>query len=140
MSIPRFFQTFSAPGDMTPEEAWSGNKPDVSRFRVFSSRAFVHIPDAHRGKLVAKSLVCTFLGHAQSHKVYHLVHRPTHRFLESHDAIFDEGGPAPRTSSERVVIESDGAKTAYVEVGGVNADSANAGDTGKAGGASESKK
>jgi hypothetical protein len=34
-------------GDITPEEAWSGNKPDISRLCVFGSRVFVHIPDAH---------------------------------------------------------------------------------------------
>jgi hypothetical protein len=64
-------------GDITPEEAWSGNKPDVSRLRVFGSRAFVHIPDAQRSKLAAKSLVCTFLGHARNRKAYRLVHRPS---------------------------------------------------------------
>ena len=48
---------------MTPEEAWSGNKPDVSRLRIFGSRAFVHIPNMHCDKLAAKSLVCTFLRH-----------------------------------------------------------------------------
>ena len=64
-------------GDMTPEEAWSGNKLDVSRLHVFGSRAFVHIPDMHRDKLAAKLLVCTFLGHAQNRKAYRLVHRPT---------------------------------------------------------------
>ena len=44
-------------GDMTPEEAWSGNKPDVSRLHVFSSWAFVHIPDMHHDKLAAKLLL-----------------------------------------------------------------------------------
>ena len=84
----------------TPEEAWSGNKPDVSTIRVFGSRAFVHIPDAQQSKLAAKSLVCTFIGYARSRKAYRLVHRPTHRFLESRDVIFDEGG-APT----RVILE-----------------------------------
>ena len=51
---------------MTPEEAWSRNKPDVSTIRVFGSRAFVHIPDAQRDKLAAKSLVCTLLGYARN--------------------------------------------------------------------------
>jgi transposase InsO family protein len=41
--------------DLTPEEAWSGNKPDISAFRIFGSRAYVHIPDKHRSKLAAKS-------------------------------------------------------------------------------------
>ena len=31
-------------GDVTPEEAWSGNKPDISRLRVLGSREFVYIP------------------------------------------------------------------------------------------------
>ncbi|KAF8498945.1 hypothetical protein F5888DRAFT_1595563, partial [Russula emetica] len=35
----------------TPEEAWSGNKPDVSRLRTFGCKAFVHIPDSLRTKL-----------------------------------------------------------------------------------------
>jgi GAG-pre-integrase domain len=89
-------------GDVTPEEAWSGNKPDVSWLCIFGSRAFVHIPDAQQGKLATKSLVCTFLGHAQNCKAYHLVHRPTHRFLESCDIIFNEGGVTPQTLFECV--------------------------------------
>jgi len=31
--------------NLTPEEAWSGNKPNVSHLRVFGSRAFVHVPE-----------------------------------------------------------------------------------------------
>ena len=81
-------------GDITPEKAWSGNKPNVSRLCVFSAQAFVHIPDMHCGKLAAKSLVCTFLGHAQNRYAYRLVHCPTCHFLESRNVIFDEGGPA----------------------------------------------
>jgi hypothetical protein len=50
--------------NMTPEEAWSKNKPDVSHLRVFGSKAFVHVPDSQQSKLGAKSLTCTFLGQA----------------------------------------------------------------------------
>ena len=50
--------------NMTPEEAWSGNKPDMSHLCIFNPRAFVHIPDKFHGKLTAKSLICTFLGYA----------------------------------------------------------------------------
>ena len=45
---------------ITPDEAWSGNKPDVSRLRVFGAQAFVHVPDKQRTKLGARSLTCTF--------------------------------------------------------------------------------
>ena len=89
----------------TPEEAWSGNKPDISRLRVFGCKAFVHIPDHLRPKLGSKSLVCTHLGYASQHKAYRLVHRPTRRFLTSHDVVFDEGGETPLI--ERVIIETE---------------------------------
>jgi hypothetical protein len=82
--------------NIMPEEAWSRNKPDVSRLRVFGSRAFVHIPDKLRSKLGAKSLICTFLGFANQRKAYRLVHCKTGRFLESRDIVFDEGGPEQR--------------------------------------------
>jgi len=75
--------------DCTPEESWSGNKPDVSRLCVFGCKAFVHIPDKMRGKLSAKSLV----------------HRPSGRFLESRNIIFDEGGT--NTSYERVILDAN---------------------------------
>jgi hypothetical protein len=81
--------------DVMPEEAWSGNKPDISNLQTFGSWAFVHIPDSHRDKLSSHSLICTFLGLARQHKAYCLVHHQMRRFIESHDVIFDEGGAAP---------------------------------------------
>jgi len=33
--------------DMTPEEAWSGNKPDVSHLKIFGCHAFMHVPKEH---------------------------------------------------------------------------------------------
>jgi len=91
--------------DSTPEESWSGNKPDISRLRVFGCRAFVHIPNKLHGKLSAKSLVCTFIGYAQQRKAYHLVHRPSKRFIDSRDVIFDEGGTS--TSYERIILDTN---------------------------------
>jgi len=91
--------------DSTPEESWSGNKPDISRLRVFSCRAFVHIPNKLRGKLSAKSLVCTFIGYAQQRKAYHLVHRPSKRFIDSRDVIFDKGGTS--TSYEHIILDTN---------------------------------
>jgi len=91
--------------DCTPEESWSGNKPDVSRLRVFGCKAFVYIPDKMHGKLSAKSLICTFIGYARQRKAYRLVHRPSGRFLESRDVIFDEGGT--NTSYERVILDAN---------------------------------
>jgi hypothetical protein len=59
---------------MTPEEAWSRNKPNISDIRIFRSQAFMHISEKEQGKLSAHSLICTFLGFAEHHKAYKLVH------------------------------------------------------------------
>src|SRR5258708_36863337 len=63
--------------NMTPAEAWSGNKPDVSHLRVFGSHVFVHLPDKVRSKLGAKSLICTFLAKAHHRSGTKLCHHPT---------------------------------------------------------------
>jgi Pol polyprotein/LTR polyprotein gag-polypeptide-like protein/gag-pre-integrase-like protein/integrase-like protein len=78
--------------DVTPEEAWSGNKPDVSHLRIFSCQAFMHIPKESWGKLTSKSLLCTFLGYTHNHSAYRLIHWPSHHLFESWDVIFDEFG------------------------------------------------
>ena len=91
--------------DMTPEEAYSGNKLDVSRLRVFRCKAFVHIPDKQCTKLGARSLICTFLGNAPNRAAYRFVHHPSHRSLESHDVISDEGGQT--TQFNCVILEDN---------------------------------
>lgn len=63
--------------DMTPEEAYNINKPDIFHLRIFSCKAFIHIPNNQCSKLVAKSLHCIFLGQAQNCKVYCLILRAT---------------------------------------------------------------
>ena len=98
---------------MTPEEAWSGNKPDVSNIRIFGSRAFMHIPEKDRDKLSAHSLVCTFLGFAEHRKAYKLVHRPSCQFFQSCDIVFDEGGPSPRF--EHITIENNDMPSSVVD-------------------------
>ena len=91
--------------DCTPEESWSGNKPDISRLCVFSCKVFVHIPDKLHSKLSAKSLVCTFIGYTWQRKAYCLVHRPSGCFLKSHDVIFDKGGT--NASFKRIILNAN---------------------------------
>ena len=37
--------------DITPFEAWSGHKPDVTHFRTFGSKAWARIPTEKRKAL-----------------------------------------------------------------------------------------
>ena len=54
---------------ITPEEAWSKIKPDVSHFRVFGSEAWDHILDEKGKALKPKSEKCIFIGYSEDVKV-----------------------------------------------------------------------
>ncbi|KAH9715667.1 hypothetical protein KPL71_021147 [Citrus sinensis] len=56
----------------TPQEAWSGRKPDITYLRVFGSIAHVHIPDKSRAKLDDKSEKFIFIGYDNNSKGYKL--------------------------------------------------------------------
>ena len=74
----------------TPEEAWSGNKPDVSFLRVFGCVAYPHIPDERRKKLDDKSEKCIFIGYSDTTKGYKLYNPVTEKVIISRDVQFFE--------------------------------------------------
>jgi transposase InsO family protein len=76
--------------DMTPEEAWSGSKPDVSHLRIFGTRAFVHVPKERRSKLDPKTMQCIMVGYCEGSKAYRLYHPDSHKIIKSRDVVFDE--------------------------------------------------
>ena len=47
--------------NMTPEEAWSGQRPVVGHFRIFGCVAYAHIPNQRRTKLDDKGENASFL-------------------------------------------------------------------------------
>jgi hypothetical protein len=91
-------------GDLTPFEAYTGNKPSISHVRIFGCKAFAHVPHEKCQKLNAKTIECTHLGYSEHKRAYILLHRPSGRIFESRDVHFDEGDGA---EAERVVIEAD---------------------------------
>jgi len=62
-----------AVANMTPEEAWTGLKPDVSHLRIFGSQAFLHIPDQQRKKLDSKTRQMILVGYCEDSKAYRLM-------------------------------------------------------------------
>jgi hypothetical protein len=76
--------------NITPEEAWSGNKPSVSYFRVFGCLAHVHVPDNQRVKLDDKSIKCVHLGVSDESKAYKLYDPAKKKIVVSRDVVFDE--------------------------------------------------
>ncbi len=101
----------------TPQEAWSGRKPDVSHLRVFGCKAFAHAPNENPTKLESKSMPCVFLGYYEGTKAYRLMSVKTKRIIKSRDVVFIEGskdiGGVPHLEKEENVVvheEVDGQK------------------------------
>ena len=49
---------------MTPEEKYSGRKPNLSHLKVFGCIAYVHVLDELRTKLDLKAEKCIFIGYS----------------------------------------------------------------------------
>ncbi|CAO2836221.1 unnamed protein product [Amaranthus hypochondriacus] len=77
--------------DMTPQEAWSGEKPNVEHFRVFGCIAYAQIPEAKRKKLDDRGEKCIFIGYSSQSKAYKLYNPISGKLIESRDVIFSEG-------------------------------------------------
>jgi hypothetical protein len=75
----------------TPQETWSGRKPDVSHLRIFGCKTFARVPDEKRTKLESKSMPCVFLRYHEGTKAYCLMCVETKRIVKSRDVVFIEG-------------------------------------------------
>ena len=67
----------------TPYEAWFGQKPNVSNFRIFRTRACARIPSRKRKELQPQSKECIIVGYAEETKGYKLFYTSTcNKFVE----------------------------------------------------------
>eukprot|EP00253_Pinus_taeda_P023024 PITA_23024 len=80
--------------NITPEEAWSSIKPDVSHFRIFGSEAWAHIPDEKHKALKPKSEKCTFVGYSEDVKGYRLIPFKSKNVIIRRDVKIDENKSA----------------------------------------------
>ncbi|KAF2297179.1 hypothetical protein GH714_018880 [Hevea brasiliensis] len=83
--------------NMTPEEAWSGRRPDVSHFRIFGCIVYAHVPDEKRRKLDDKGEKCIFLGVSDYSKAYKMYNPNTKKIVINRDVICDEASTWKRT-------------------------------------------
>jgi hypothetical protein len=82
--------TTKALKNITPEEAWTKIKQDVSHFHVFGSIAWAHIPDGKRKALQPKSEKCIFVGYSEYVKGYRLIQPHCNEIIIRRDFKFDE--------------------------------------------------
>ena len=92
-----------------PITAWDGTVPDVSYFRVFGCKAFVHVQkDKRHGKLDVKAVEMTFVGYESGSKGYKFWNPASRSIVVSRDVTFDENVfPARLTTGERRVTPHD---------------------------------
>jgi hypothetical protein len=75
---------------MTPEEKYSGRKPDLSHLKMFGCIGYVHVPDELRTKLDPKAKKCVFFGYSLEQKRYRFYNPLTREMKVSMDVVFDE--------------------------------------------------
>ena len=54
---------------MTPYKAWFGQKPNVSNFRIFETRAWARIPSEKRKSLQPQRKECIMVGNGEETEV-----------------------------------------------------------------------
>jgi len=76
--------------DKTPEEAFSGKKPEVGHLRVFGCPVYIHVPKEKRTKMEPSGKKGIFVGYSESSKAYR-IYVPGQRQIEvSRDVTFHE--------------------------------------------------
>lgn len=73
----------------TPYEIWYDKKPNVSYFKIFGSRCYVHRDDRN-GKFDQKSEEGTFLGYSSTRKTFKCLIKSSNKIVESANVKIDE--------------------------------------------------
>lgn len=96
-------------GNQTPAERWHGEKPDVTKLRVFGCQAFFWVPKQKRSKLDPTGRKCVMLGYAPTG--YRLWDQESRKMFVARDVRCNEAAFPFKSPSEsvdhRVVIPED---------------------------------
>lgn len=86
--------------NVTPEEAWSGSRPNVKHLRIFGSVCSRHVPNQLRRKLDDKSEVMILLGFHPTGG-YRLLDPKSNQIITSRDVVVDETRQWDRAEKEK---------------------------------------
>ncbi|KXJ67928.1 hypothetical protein RP20_CCG007466 [Aedes albopictus] len=73
---------------VTPEEAFTGRRPNLAHLRVFGSKVMFHVPKEKRNKWDPKSEPGIFMGYNSSSKAYRVYSPKVRNVIVSRDVIF----------------------------------------------------
>jgi hypothetical protein len=81
-----------AVGSMTPEEAFSGKKPEVGHFRIFGCITYSYVPSEKRTKLEPMAERGIFVGYSETSKAFHIYLPSLRKTVLRRDVRFEEDG------------------------------------------------
>jgi hypothetical protein len=93
--------------DMTPEEAFSGKKPNVENLRIFGCPVYSHIPKDKRNKLEPSGKKGIFVGYNDSSKAYRIYIPEQHKIEVSRDVTFNEKMAFKKSIEETIEEEEN---------------------------------
>jgi hypothetical protein len=94
-------------GKKTPEEAFTGRRPDVEHIRIFGCLTYSHVPSEKRTKLDPTTQQGILVGYSEVSKAYRIYIPSQRRVVVSRDVRFEEGRAFRRSLESRDSIEED---------------------------------
>lgn len=95
---------------MTPQQYWTGEKPNLSSVRIFGTKAMVHVPGQLRKKWDAKSKECILIGIDEHTKGYRLYDLDKDKVFTSRNVVFMNEGRYRNALNDR-----DSKTTVYLQ-------------------------
>jgi hypothetical protein len=91
----------------TSYELLTGNKPNVSYFRVFGSKCYILVKKGRHSKFAPKTVERFLLGYDSNTKAYGVFNKSLGLVEVSSDVIFDETNGSPREQVDLDDIDED---------------------------------
>jgi transposase InsO family protein len=93
--------------DMTPEESFSGKKPNVENLKILGCPVYSHIPKDKRNKLEPSGKKGIFVGYSDSSKAYRIYILKQHKIEASRDVTFNEKMAFKKSIEETIEEEEN---------------------------------
>ena len=91
----------------TPEEVFSGKKPEVNHLIVFGSPVYIHILEEKRTKLDPSGKKGIFVGYSERSKDYRIYFPEFKNIDISRDVTFDEDSPYSKSKKLPLVEDEE---------------------------------
>jgi hypothetical protein len=99
----------------TSYELLTGNKPNVSYFRVFGSKCYILVKKGRHSKFAPKAVEGFLLGYDSNTKAYRVFNKSSGLVGLSSDVIFDETNGSPREQVDIDDVNEDEVLTATMQ-------------------------